>query len=139
MMSGKWRTHPKVSAPSLVSQPLFLVLPCTDLAPVIDAGPTNDPSKWRFSYLRIWNDHVARSMSGKEALHKFKQMCESFCEPYRSAAEWIPEESACNIDRLKYWVPVPWNDPSRRVTLAGDAAHALLPCTLFFFSRNTLR
>lgn len=58
----------------------------------------------------------------------FKEKSKVFCEPYRSAAEWIPPDSRCNVDQLKYWAPKPWPNSHGRVTLAGDAAHAVLPC-----------
>lgn len=78
--------------------------------------------------MKLWHDNIQRPVQGEEALKKFKQVHKNFCEPYRSAAEWIPQGSQCDINQLKYWVPEPWNSTDGRITLAGDAAHAVLPC-----------
>lgn len=48
-----------------------------------------------------------------------------FCEPFRSANAWVPEDSKVYINNVTYWEPVPWDNRKGMVTLAGDAAHAM--------------
>jgi len=58
---------------------------------------------------------------------------EFFNEPFHSAVQWMSEDSSPVFMRqLQYWPTVPWDNRGGRVTLAGDAAHCLLP------SRSTL-
>lgn len=96
-----------------------------------DAGKSNDPREWQLYFVRIWEQDLERPIKGEEALQMFKAKCTRLCEPFRSAAEWIPEGSLCNVDQLKYWAPEPWDDRGGRVTLAGDAAHSIMPCKQF--------
>lgn len=93
-----------------------------------DAGQSNIPTEWVFYFFRIWRDDLDHSIRGDEALRIFKEKSKSLCEPFRSAAEWVPEGSSCNIDQLKYWPSEPWDNLQGRVTLAGDAAHSAMPC-----------
>ena len=58
----------------------------------------------------------------------FKDIGTRLCETVRSASEWIPEGSRCTVDQLNYWVPEPWDNRGGWVTLAGDAAHSIMPC-----------
>jgi 2-polyprenyl-6-methoxyphenol hydroxylase-like FAD-dependent oxidoreductase len=82
--------------------------------------------------MRIWPDDLPGPLDGEKALQYYKEKTAQECEPYRSAAAWAPEGSRCHIDQLKYWVPVPWGDGAcGRITLAGDAAHAILPCKCY--------
>jgi 2-polyprenyl-6-methoxyphenol hydroxylase-like FAD-dependent oxidoreductase len=79
--------------------------------------------------MRAWHDELPASLDGDEALRRYKEKTAQECEPYRSASAWIPEGSRCHIDQLKYWAPEPWDSGAcGRITLAGDAAHAILPC-----------
>ena len=76
-------------------------------------------------------------MQGQEAIDLIKRETKGWREPYQSAIDWTPDGSACYIDEMRYWVPIPWeNQFSGRVTLAGDAAHSMLPCTCTSVSRR---
>lgn len=48
-----------------------------------------------------------------------------FCEPRKSAIQWVKEGTHIPRDRLAIWSPVPWDHHNGWVTLAGDAAHAM--------------
>ena len=93
-----------------------------------DVGKTNDPREWQFYYFRIWKEGLEHGIRGEEALDRIKEKGKLLCEPFRSATEWIPRDSVCAIDQLRYWVPEPWDKLQGRVILAGDAAHAVMPC-----------
>ena len=50
---------------------------------------------------------------------------QGWAEPYKSAIEWVPEHTPVLKDQLKIWKTIPWGSRGGRVTLAGDAAHAM--------------
>ena len=58
-------------------------------------------------------------------IREIKQKTSRFMEPFRSVNQWIPDEAKLTRNNLSYWIPVPWNNHGGRVTLAGDAAHAM--------------
>lgn len=93
-----------------------------------DVGKSNDPAEWQFYYFRVWREDLEHGIRGAEALDRFKEKSKRLCEPFRSAAEWVPKGSVCAIDQLRYWIPEPWDNCQGRVTLAGDAAHVMMPC-----------
>jgi len=86
-----------------------------------------DMSTWTTFWAQCWLGPTP-NMQGQEAIDYVKERSKTVVEPFRSAIEWTPEGSPCFIDRMKYWVPVPFPDHGGRVTLAGDAAHPMLPC-----------
>jgi hypothetical protein len=94
----------------------------------MDVGATpEDPATWTMFWARIWRGG-SPSLQGKAALDEVRKRTKDFCEPFQSAIDWTPEGTPCNVDEMGYWVPVPWEKLKGRVTLAGDAAHPMLPC-----------
>jgi 2-polyprenyl-6-methoxyphenol hydroxylase-like FAD-dependent oxidoreductase len=97
-------------------------------ANVLDMPDQEDPTKWTFQILSTWplkavEDHdneVDRLKRLKEHVKKA-----GWAEPYKSAIEWIPEDTEVLRDQLKIWKTVPWDNQGGRVTLCGDAAHAM--------------
>jgi hypothetical protein len=114
-------------------------------ANVLDMPDQEDPTKWTFQILSTWplksvEDHdneVDRLKRLKEHVKKA-----GWAEPYKSAIEWIPEDTEVLRDQLKIWKTVPWDNEGGRVTLCGDAAHAMtfrkLPLLCHFFLLLTL-
>ncbi|OHE99680.1 hypothetical protein CORC01_05038 [Colletotrichum orchidophilum] len=93
---------------------------------VMSAEDPNDVASWESFWVKVWRGHSV-SLNGQEAIDYAKKDLSSFCEPFRSALEWTPEGSSCYLDEMKYWLPSPWETHDGRVTLAGDAAHPMLP------------
>lgn len=97
-------------------------------ANILDMPDREDPTKWTFQILSTWplknvEDHdneVGRLRRLKEHVRKA-----GWAEPYKSAIEWIPEDTEVLRDQLKIWKTVPWDNQGGRVTLCGDAAHAM--------------
>jgi hypothetical protein len=97
-------------------------------ANILDMPDQEDPTKWTFQILSTWplknvEDHdneVDRLKRMKEHVQKA-----GWAEPYKSAIEWIPEGTEVMRDQLKIWKTVPWDNQGGRVTLCGDAAHAM--------------
>jgi 2-polyprenyl-6-methoxyphenol hydroxylase-like FAD-dependent oxidoreductase len=97
-------------------------------ANILDMPDQDDPTEWTFQILSTWplksvEDHdneVDRLKRLKEHVKR-----DEWAEPYKSAIEWIPEDTPVPRDQLKIWKTVPWNNQDGRVTLCGDAAHAM--------------
>ncbi|KAF1911351.1 hypothetical protein BDU57DRAFT_485048, partial [Ampelomyces quisqualis] len=95
---------------------------------VLDMPDNDDPTKWTFQILSTWplktvEDHDNESNRlGRLKKHVRR---DGWAEPYKSAIEWISEDTPVLKDQLKIWKTVPWNNNGGRVTLCGDAAHAM--------------
>jgi len=87
----------------------------------------DDMTNWYTFWVKIWKGSEP-SRQGQEAVEYIKQMSGETIEPMKSAIDWTPDDSRINIDEMKYWVTVPYDSHAGRVTLAGDAAHPMLPC-----------
>lgn len=93
----------------------------------MSAEDPNDVASWETFWVKVWRGHSV-SLNGQEAIDYAKKDLSGICEPFRSALEWTPAGSSCYLDEMKYWLPSPWETHDGRVTLAGDAAHPMLPC-----------
>ncbi|KAK0667683.1 hypothetical protein QBC41DRAFT_227961 [Cercophora samala] len=91
----------------------------------------DDPLTWTFHTAWMWTQvtPIKVPIVGEEAraLVKKRAAEANLAELFRSAIDKMPNDATFVVSQLKYWVTVPWNGRSGRVTLAGDAAHALLP------------
>ncbi|KAM7213749.1 hypothetical protein V8F06_010883 [Rhypophila decipiens] len=97
---------------------------------VMYAPNPDDKSTWTAFWHKIWKSNLAAlpvSRTGQEALDYLKSTTTGLPEPFQSVIDKTPAGSPCCIDELKYWNPRPFQHPSGRVTLAGDAAHPMLP------------
>ncbi|GKT93696.1 LOW QUALITY PROTEIN: hypothetical protein Ct61P_11546 [Colletotrichum tofieldiae] len=90
------------------------------------ANDPNDLSTWETFWVKVWRGHSV-NLQGREAIKYATKDLTGICEPFRSALEWTPGDSSCYIDEMKYWLPSLWDTHDGRVTLAGDAAHPMLP------------
>jgi 2-polyprenyl-6-methoxyphenol hydroxylase-like FAD-dependent oxidoreductase len=97
-------------------------------ANVLDMPDAQEPSSWTFQILSTWplksvEDHDNET----DRLERLKKHVRKagWAEPYKSAVEWIPDATEVLRDQLKIWKTVPWDNKGGRVTLCGDAAHAM--------------
>ncbi|KAK0382863.1 hypothetical protein NLU13_8779 [Sarocladium strictum] len=93
---------------------------------VDDAKDPDDTSTWTFNITRIWRGESPK-IEGDEAVRIIKENTAAFCEPFKSAAEALSHGSSAFVRSLTYWRTIPWPNHGGRITLAGDAAHAMLP------------
>ncbi|KIW01753.1 uncharacterized protein PV09_06929 [Verruconis gallopava] len=89
-------------------------------------GPEH-PETWVFHLAMAWLGDSDQSMSYPERLALIKSKAQTLGEPARSAFTWIPENTLVHKADISYWISKPWNNHDGRMTLAGDAAHAMPP------------
>lgn len=94
----------------------------------MDVADPNDPTTWVFQHFpSIWSADEPPPTSAGRLAH-VKKFAEPFCEPFRSASLWLPDDTYIPNDSIKHWeTPVAWDNHGGRITLAGDAAHAMSP------------
>lgn len=95
---------------------------------ILDIPDENDPSTWTFQFLSTWPlKNVADYDNESDRVKRLKAHVErdGWAEPYKSAIEWIPDDTRIRKDELKIWKTVKWDNQGGRVTLCGDAAHAM--------------
>ncbi|KAF5845842.1 hypothetical protein GGP41_009638 [Bipolaris sorokiniana] len=97
-------------------------------ANVLDMPDEKDASTWTFQILSTWPlKYVEDHDNEDDRLQRLKAHIkrDGWAEPYKSAIEWIPDDTNVLRDQLKIWKTFPWNNQGGRVTLCGDAAHAM--------------
>lgn len=97
-------------------------------ANVLDMPNVDDPTSWTFQILSTWPLKNAEDYDNEtDRLKRLKAHVarDGWAEPYKSAIEWIPEDTPVLKDRLNIWKTQSWNNQDGRVTLCGDAAHAM--------------
>jgi len=60
-----------------------------------------------------------------------KQIADNFAKPLKEIIQNIPEDTVTSEIRLADWSNIQWDNHHGRVTLAGDAAHAMTMCNCF--------
>lgn len=100
-----------------------------------DAPEVDRPEDWTFFFYISWSSSLAqqdaerKSFGNKERLAQVKERSKVYCDPWKSAFEWVPEDQPCWYFDLAVWDPSlsehNWDNRNGRVTLAGDAAHPM--------------
>lgn len=100
-----------------------------------DAPDADKPEGWTFFFYISWRSSLEQqdterlAFGNKERLAQVKEKSIGYCEPWKSAFEWVPEDQPAWYFDLTVWDPsLPehqWDNRNGRVTLAGDAAHPM--------------
>ena len=74
--------------------------------------------------------------AGKERLALMKRIAEGWAEPFRECLMRIHDGTVVQAIRLEDFVPTHgmWDNMQGRVTMVGDAAHAMTMCRFLFLS-----
>ncbi|KAK1849775.1 hypothetical protein CCHR01_07593 [Colletotrichum chrysophilum] len=93
-----------------------------------DVPDPEDPETWEFQVaLSLWSTEDPPE-TNEDRMKYFKKLAEPYCEPYRSAALWVPDDTYIPRDKYAEWKRIaPWKNFGGRVTVAGDAAHPMCP------------
>lgn len=91
-------------------------------------GPDH-PETWVFHLAMAWRGEARHDLSYAERLAIIKEKADGLAEPARSSFKWIPEGTQVHKADISYWVTEPWDNHQGRLTLVGDAAHPMPPCS----------
>lgn len=103
---------------------------------ILDASENVLPDRWIFQMtLTHWGDAEKMPETSAERLQHFKDLGQTFVEPFRTASQAVPFGTDVPRDRWKRWEePTLWDSRRGRVTLAGEAAHPFPPRKCFLDS-----
>jgi 2-polyprenyl-6-methoxyphenol hydroxylase-like FAD-dependent oxidoreductase len=116
--------------------PLYLTSPHPDgyfaFFGLQDAPNPDEPEGWTFFFYISWRssveeqDEEAKTFGRKERLAQVREKATAYCEPWKSAFEWLGDEQEPWYMGLTVWDPetVKW-DNGGKVTMVGDAAHPM--------------
>lgn len=99
-----------------------------------DAPDADDPSSWTFFYYISWQcsikeQEASKNWSASRRLAQQKEFAKEFCDPWRSALEWTPDDAPVWYLGLTEWDPRldghRWNNHGGLVTMVGDAVHPM--------------
>lgn len=119
--------------------PLFLASPHPDnlfaFFGLQDAPEVDKPEEWTFFFYISWNssleeqDEEAKIFTNRDRLKQVSNLGKKYCEPWKSAYEWLSEDQPVWYFGLSVWDPSTpehaWDNKAGRVTLVGDAAHPM--------------
>lgn len=99
-----------------------------------DAPDPNDPEQWTFFCYISWRSSLEEQettahWTNAQRLQQVKGLAKSFANPFRSAFEWLDDDHPVWYMGLSDFDPGAeghrWDTHGGRVTMAGDAAHAM--------------
>ncbi|KAF2187043.1 FAD/NAD(P)-binding domain-containing protein [Zopfia rhizophila CBS 207.26] len=99
-----------------------------------DAAIADDPSSWTFFYYISWRSSLEEqdattNWTGAQRLAQQKEFAKTFCDPWKSAFEWTPDDQPVWYLGLTDWDPGAeghqWDNRGGLVTMVGDAVHPM--------------
>ncbi|KJX94966.1 FAD/NAD(P)-binding domain-containing protein [Zymoseptoria brevis] len=113
-------THPTFSM--MVHPEIFLFISMQDVP------DPNDPSTWVFNFFACWRGEPPSTTPTSDELRDLiVAKSKDLHEPYRSVIAHLPPDAVFTPLTLATWTAQPWPTHGGRITLAGDAAHPMLP------------
>ncbi|KAF2133040.1 FAD/NAD(P)-binding domain-containing protein [Dothidotthia symphoricarpi CBS 119687] len=99
-----------------------------------DVADAHDPSSWVFFFYISWPSSLdeqdrTQHWTDAERLAQQKEYAKSFCDPWKSAYEWTPDDAPVWYMGLTDWDPgrdaCRWDNHGGLVTMLGDAVHPM--------------
>ncbi|KAL9063096.1 MAG: hypothetical protein Q9157_008428 [Trypethelium eluteriae] len=95
----------------------------------LDIPSLDKPEDWQFQNYMGWHGspHKQDFRSSQDVVEFFREKASHFCDPFRTAAQGIKDDTILPVDVGHQWSPSQWDNRGGKITLAGDAAHSMLP------------
>ncbi|KAF1937425.1 FAD/NAD(P)-binding domain-containing protein [Clathrospora elynae] len=99
-----------------------------------DVPDANDPSSWTFFFYISWQSSLeeqetTKGWSDVQRLAQQKDFAKDFCDPWKSALEWTPDDTPVWYLGLTDWDPGleghRWDNHGGLATMVGDAVHPM--------------
>lgn len=99
-----------------------------------DAADPDDPSSWTFFFYISWyssleEQDATADWTDAQRLTQQKELSKKFCDPWRSAYEWTPDDAPVWYMGLTDWDPGReghrWDNHGGLITMVGDAVHPM--------------
>lgn len=99
-----------------------------------DAADPHDPSSWTFFFYISWKSSLkeqeaTENWTDAQRLAQQKELAKNFCDPWKSAYEWAPDDAPVWYMGLTDWDPSldghRWDNHNGLVTMVGDAVHPM--------------
>ncbi|KAF1975131.1 FAD/NAD(P)-binding domain-containing protein [Bimuria novae-zelandiae CBS 107.79] len=93
-----------------------------------------DPTSWTFKFYISWQSSLDEQeatahWTDAQRLAQQKEFAKKFCDPWKSAYEWMPDDTPVWYMGMTEWDPGVeghrWNNHNGLITLVGDAAHPM--------------
>ncbi|KAF2230539.1 FAD/NAD(P)-binding domain-containing protein [Viridothelium virens] len=99
------------------------------LLAALDIPSLDKPEDWQFQNYMGWHGspHKQDFRSSQDVVEFFREKASHFCDPFRTAAQGIKDDTILPVDVGHQWSPSQWDNRGGKITLAGDAAHSMLP------------
>ncbi|EXJ76522.1 uncharacterized protein A1O5_01030 [Cladophialophora psammophila CBS 110553] len=99
------------------------------LLTILDGSNAEKPETWSFQIHHAWwgAPNAADLKDPRGRLKFFKERSSRICEPFSTAAAALPDDAVLPADPGQQWSPTLWDNHKGTVTIAGDAAHSMLP------------
>lgn len=96
---------------------------------VMDVKDPDEPQTWLFQNILSWVGAPRAEDFPDQAsrLEFWKEKAKSFADPWKTVGENLGDDLKFGVDRTTVWRPIDWSNSkfAGKVTLAGDAAHAM--------------
>ncbi|KAF2199401.1 FAD/NAD(P)-binding domain-containing protein [Delitschia confertaspora ATCC 74209] len=98
------------------------------------AEKEDDPTTWTFFYYISWHcsleeQDATMNWTNRQRLAQQKEFAKSFCDPWKSAYEWAPDDAPVWYMGLTEWDPGAeghkWDNHGGMITMVGDAVHPM--------------
>ncbi|KAF2792243.1 FAD/NAD(P)-binding domain-containing protein [Melanomma pulvis-pyrius CBS 109.77] len=99
-----------------------------------DAADLDNPSSWTFFFYISWpssldEQDATADWTDAQRLAQQKEFAKTFCDPWKSAYEWTPDDAPVWYMGLTDWDPGldghRWDNHGGLVTMVGDAVHPM--------------
>ena len=95
----------------------------------LDTSDKQHPETWAFQVHHAWwgAPSAADLTDPRARLQFLKRRSARICEPFATAVSALSDDTVLPADAGQQWSPIEWDNRKGTVTLAGDAAHSMLP------------
>ncbi|KAL4912434.1 hypothetical protein BDW62DRAFT_206487 [Aspergillus aurantiobrunneus] len=115
--------------------PVFKIAPHPEkpgnaMLAAMDIPDPDEPAGWSFqNYIGWWGPPYAKDLQDPQTRMQFyRDWVSPLCEPFRTGLMNVAEDETVPVYAGQQWAPtMQWDTHGGRVTLAGDAAHSMVP------------